>query len=398
MNPEKLIDCLSEIDEQFIQEAAPRSCRPVNKWWGLAAAVLVIVAAACISPLVLEDPANIPSAPQKPDSSASIEVGDAPPHIYYQGSIYVCRGPAIDVDALPDEAELLGETHYAGDIVPDGADDLDSNIDGDGGYVFMDPSNESLLYFRWKNWDAAVENRPEKILLYYRELLDGEVPPAQANADYPYYNRLNSMVRAADVIMEGMVIGEDADMVTVKVSMVYSGNVVVEEELQVEVPEGCDVFHTSSEDNYLFFLCGAPDAPFSLITPTQGAFPIEQRFLIVPNDYAPLFPGFASVAPPYTHKSFAMNAVRTHLQTLVEQGQYPLALIDEIIAGITPYMEEYGIFSLEANESTNQLDIVLEHNTGEARNAVADLIYEQFRADGFFHFMDRRDLDEEIGH
>lgn len=398
MNPEKLIDCLSEIDEQFIQEAAPRSRRPVNKWWGLAAAVLVIVAAACISPLVFEDPANIPSAALKPDSSASIGVGDAPPHIYYQGSIYVCRGPAIDVDALPDEAELLGETHYAGDIVPDGADDLDSNIDGDGGYVFMDPSNESLLYFRWKNWDTAVENRPEKILLYYRELLDGEVPPAQANADYPYYNRLNSMVRAADVIMEGAVIGEDADMVAVKVSMVYSGNVAVEEELQVEAPKGCDVFHMSSEDNYLFFLCGAPDAPFSLITPTQGAFPIERRFLIVPNDYAPLFPGFASVAPPYTHKSFAMNAVRTHLQTLVEQSQYPLALIDEIIAGITPYMEEYGILSLKANESTNQLDIVLEHNTGETRNAVADLIYKQFGADGFFHFMDRRDLDEEIGH
>lgn len=397
MNPEKLIDCLGDIDEQYIQEAAPWGRRPVSKWWGLAAAVLVIVAAVCVSPLVLEDPANDPGAGPKPGSGASIEAGDIPPHIYYQGSIYVCRGPSIDVDALPDEAKLLGETHYVGDFVPDGADDLDSNIDGDGGYVFMDPSNESLLYFRWKNWDAAVEDRPEKILLYYREFSDSEVPPAQANADYPYYNRLNSMVRAADAIVEGTIIDEDTDVVTVNVSLVCSGNISINEEIQVKVPTGCDVFHTSEENNYLLFLCASPNAPFSLITPTQGAFPIERRFLIVPNDYAEPFPGFGFVKPPYTHKSFAMNAVRTHLHALVEEGQYPLALIDEIIIRITPYMEEYGILSLKANESTNQLDIVLEHNTGEARNAVADLIYEQFGADGFFHFMDRRDLDEQIG-
>lgn len=374
MSAEKLADYLGNIDEDYIQEAAPKARRSARAWWGLAAAaVLVIVAVVCVS-----------------HNGDSMNVGDAPPHIYYQGSVYVCRGPSIDVDALPDEAELLGETNYVGGIVPDGANDLDSNIGGDGGYVFRDPSNESLLYFKWKNWDEAVENRPEKILLYYRELSEGEVPPAQAGTDYPYYNRLSSMVLVADTVVEATVIGEDAGMVTVKVSMVYSGDVAVEEELQVEAPEGCDVFHASSEDNYLLFLSGTPDMPSRLITPTQGAFPIERRFLIVPNDYAPLFPGFSSAAPPYTHKSFAMNAVRAQLQTLTGQGQYPLAMIKEIIVEITPYMEEYSILSLEANESTNQLDIVLEHNTGEARNAVADLIYERFGAEGCLHFIDRR--------
>jgi len=205
MNPEKLIECFGDIDEQFIREAAPGKRHSRRKWWALgataAAALLLLISVPYFLPY---DPAVIPSAAhQEPASNPPTEnpgPADAPTHVYYHGSTYCDHGQYIY--QLPESAELLGETNVVGMVVPDDADDLDAN---EAGYVYMDPADESLVYFRWKDWDTAIDG-PEKIILLYQYIPTHDISASQTHAEYPYCTRLTSMVRAADAIAEAAVI------------------------------------------------------------------------------------------------------------------------------------------------------------------------------------------------
>lgn len=409
MNPEQLVDYLGDIDEHFIQEAAPGNRRTPKKWWALAAtaAAALLLIVVCIPALAPNDPINPPSEAQEQASTPPTEApgpGCAPLHVYYQGNTYFYRGYCIY--ELPDDVVPLGETNNVGMLVPDGADDLDANEDG---FIYIRPTDDSLIYFCWKNWDTSVDG-PEPILLLYPDGSPPETPAIPAPVEYPHYTRLDSIVRAADAIVEGTVTNVDYgvslyttlngtpslfdfDVYTILVTNVLSGDLTVGEEIQVKLMTGNGALSKSSEDNYLLFLedyrSDTPNMPFSPISLEQGVFPIEQKFLNVPNDDSALFVLQGSVAsPPHTYVSYPIGAVRNRLQELLTPQQYPIQLLEEIKDYLFPFMNEYGIILLDANELTCHLDIMLKDFSGKSKNAVADLVYEEFGVDAFINFID----------
>ena len=295
MTAEKLIDCFGDIDEHYIKEAAPGN-RPAKKpWRALAGAAAVVVLAAAVTagipalrgaseagPNMADNPA--PSYGEIFDGPAG---GDAPGHIRWQGRAYVDHGQAVY--EMPDGLELLGEAGRVtdGGVVPEDAADFSSNF-GDGGSVYWFPGNDSLIVFRYKEWDPEMElGRKEPILLMFREL-DEEEPhqPGQ-----PYYT-LPDMMADSDVIVEGTVLepgGANPDeageaVYTLQITHAFR-RIGGMETVQVRVPADSGAFETSRDDTYLLFLRGEADGTFRPVSTSQGVYAIEGKFLHIPaND------------------------------------------------------------------------------------------------------------------
>lgn len=285
MTVEKLIDYFGDIDERYIKEAAPGN-RPAKKRWralaGAAVAVVALAAAVTASlPALWGAAGGGPAAADSP--------GDAPGYIRWHGRNYFNHGHAVY--EMPEGLELLGEVDQVaedGRLIPEDAGDLSANIDG---YAYWFPGNDSLIVFRYKDWDssyAAVElGRKEPILLMFREL-DEEGPhqPGQ-----PYYT-LPDLMADSDMIVEGTVLqAEAADpdgtgevVYTLQITQAFrrSGKM---ETVQVRVPADSGVFETSRDDNYLLFLRGEADGTFRPVSTSQGVYAIEGKFLHIPaND------------------------------------------------------------------------------------------------------------------
>lgn len=85
----------------------------------------------------------------------------APAHFYYNGNLYMFRGHTTYM--LPNGFEFSSATNNVKNAFT--GLDFDGNVDG---YVYMNEKETEIAYFRWKNWDEAVDGK-EPYLLFYRE-------------------------------------------------------------------------------------------------------------------------------------------------------------------------------------------------------------------------------------
>lgn len=327
MTAEKLIDYFGDIDEHYIKEAAPGN-RPAQKSWRVlaraAAALMVLAAAVTFNTTALGNTSELgPSAAEGPEPSREVmqdDPGCAPGHIRWHGRSYCDHGQAVY--EMPEGLELLGEVNRVveeGGVVPEDAGDLSANIDG---YAYWFPGNDSLIVFRYKDWDssyAAVElGRKEPILLLFREL-DEEEPhqPGQ-----PYYT-LPDLMADSDVIVEGtapQVEAADPDgtgevVYTLQITHAFRRRGGMET-VQVRVPADSGVFEASRDDNYLLFLRGEADGTFRPVSKSQGVYAVEGRFLHIPaNDPCRIneMPAFHTDDNDFW---YGMNGVREKIQGL----------------------------------------------------------------------------------
>ena len=347
MNREELIECLGEVDDRYVREAAPGNCPAKGRrdWRVLAGA------AAAAAVLVTAVSASVPALWGGPDPApgASVDVdwvADAPGCIRWNAYTYVDRGNVVY--EMPEGLEPLGEVSMVTpphDILPEDAPDLASNF-GDG-YAYWFPGNDGLIVFRYREWDAGELGREEPILLMFREDPGWEY----ATASYPCWSGVSGMVDAAEVIVEGTVTGVEEDVeldripeggraaagwddepstarynvYTVQVTAVHKGDVQAGGELRVRAGLFSDALTASSEGSYLLFLydyrAEGSDAPFVLLNPLQGAYPIERRFLYVPvGDPCGLFCVPQIVNPPYTHYCYPMNSIRLRIERELQAG------------------------------------------------------------------------------
>lgn len=295
MTTEKLIEYFGGIDDCYVKEAAPGN-RPARKRWRAlagAAAVVVLAAVAAGIPALWGGPEPDQPAPLQPDPALSHDVmeddpGCAPGHIRWRGSVYVDRGQAVY--EMPEGLELLGEVNRVvpeGGIVPEDAPDLSSSF-GEGGSAYMFPGNDTLIVFRYKEWDPEMElGRKEPILLLFRE--SDEEEPHQPGQ--PYYT-LSDMMEDSDAIVEGAApepggadpVGAGEAVYTLQVTSVLQGSVEAET-VQVRIPADSGVFEASRDDSYLLFLRREADGTFRPVSTFQGVYAIEGRFLHIPaND------------------------------------------------------------------------------------------------------------------
>lgn len=77
-------------------------------------------------------------------------VSGAPAHFYYDGKPYLYSGEVHY--SLPADYLFAGVVNNVGDIFT--GNDLDGNVDG---YVFMSKLDKSGAFFRWKDWNPAVD-------------------------------------------------------------------------------------------------------------------------------------------------------------------------------------------------------------------------------------------------
>lgn len=330
MNAEKLVEYLGEIDDEYVREAAPGN-RPAKKRWAplAGAAVLALVVGTAALRGMWPVSHDCDCAPPEAAASEAAEEGPAadgpgcaPGYIHWRGYDYVDHGQAVY--EMPEGLEFLGEVNLAveeGGILPEDAPDLSSNF-GDGGSAYMFPGNDSLIVFRYKEWDPEVElGRPEPILFMFREFDEEE--PHQAGQ--PYYT-LSDLVKDSDLIVEGAdVQPETADpagageaVYTLQVSAVLRGNAA--ETVQVRVPADSGVLERSSEGRYLLFLRKEADGIFRPVSTSQGVYPIVRKFLHMPaNDPCRM------TALPIFHTSdnhfwYGVNDVREWIQTAVSSA------------------------------------------------------------------------------
>lgn len=291
MTAEKLAEYLGEIDERYIQEAAPGNRPAQTRRWALAGAAAAVVALAAVTAGIRGGPDQPVPLQTEPASSRQViedGPGDAAPHIRWQGHAYGDHGQAVY--EMPEGLELLGEVTLAvewGGIVPEDAPDLSGNF-GEGGSAYWFPGNDSLIVFRYKEWDPEEElGRKEPILLLFRDL-DEEEPhqPGQ-----PYYT-LPDLMADSDVIVEGTAPQAEAGdpdgtgeaVYTLQITHAFrrSGEM---ETVRVRVPADSGVFETSRDDNYLLFLRGEADGTFRPVSASQGVYAVEGHFLHIPaND------------------------------------------------------------------------------------------------------------------
>lgn len=331
MNGEKLADYLGDIDDRYVREAAPGNRPAKKRWWalgGLAAAVLALA--------LIVGPSRFwtmpgPAATAGPGPSDVIHEGPgaAPGYIVWHGYAYVSRG--YIVHEMPEGLELLGEVELVTaphGIMPEDAPDLSANF-GEG-YAYMFPGNESLIVFRYKEWNVEEElGREEPILFMYRE-----VQFLETEDDMPYYRDLAEMVEDADMIVEGVALrlerkpesGEDA--YTVRVADALSGDVGAEDEIQVSVPAGSGRLEGSDGDTYLLFLRRDGNGGFRPVSQLQGVYPItfpgKDEYVLVPNDdHYLLWAQGKIIDPPYTHFRFTMHAIRERILFFVNAAPLP---------------------------------------------------------------------------
>ena len=125
------------------------------------------------------------------------------------------------------------------------------------------------------------------------------------DASYPWYNDIDSLVRAADLIAEGIVTNSRVESIylsnnkeespiiytvyNIKITRVYKGSTQHKESFEVKQLGGedattayiaNDVTPLKSQSSYLFFLEVYDDAPASLLNPIQGLYQITDGAFI----------------------------------------------------------------------------------------------------------------------
>lgn len=85
--------------------------------------------------------------------------GSAPALFYYNNSFYIYRGSYVT--ELPSGYKNVVELNNVGDSFSE--KDFDGNVDG---YVYINPSDLNVAYFRWKNWR---DDSTEPYLIMMRE-------------------------------------------------------------------------------------------------------------------------------------------------------------------------------------------------------------------------------------
>ena len=332
MNGEKLADCLGDIDDRYVREAAPGNRPAKKRRWalgGLAAAAVLVLAVAMGPSRFWTAPEPAVTAEPGPSEVIDDGPGAAPGCIVWHGYAYVSRG--YFVHEMPEGLELLGEAERSvkvGGIMPEDAPDLSTNFGEGRAYMF--PGNESLIVFRYKEWNVEEElGREEPILLMYREFhFFG------TEDDTPYYRDLAGMVGDADIIVKGVIVrpGQEAepgeDAYTVRVTDVLSGGVNVEDEIRVSVPAGSGRLEGSDADTYLLFLRRDGNGGFRPVSRLQGVYPVtfpgKGEYVLVPNDdQYMLWASGRIIDPPYTHVRFAMSAIRERIMFYVDAEPLP---------------------------------------------------------------------------
>ena len=148
MNDSRLIELFGDIDEKYIKEAVAPNKIYIIRWTriGVACLTLILLIIFCVP--------NIHEANDPMNPYSSFFLGDAPPHFYYHGSVYVCRGPYFD--ELPEGAVLIGTINNVGDTF--------SGIDFDGnaeGVIYKVPEDERMAYVhRTENGGEKSEKHP----------------------------------------------------------------------------------------------------------------------------------------------------------------------------------------------------------------------------------------------
>lgn len=334
MNKEQLIEYFGDIDEHYVKEAAPGNRPAKKRRWALAGAAAAVVVLAAVGARAWEwtgssngpalpdpaPPANIDNVdgpgiqgvPPIGDEAISGEPGCAAGHIRWHGHVYADHGQAVH--EMPEGLELLGEVTLGvkGGVVPEDAPDLSGNF-GDGGSAYWFPGNDSLIVFRYKEWDPEVElGRKEPILLMFREF--GEEEPHQPGR--PYYT-LSDLVRDSDVIVEGtdaqpggaVPAGVGEAVYTLQAAGVLRGRVAAEM-VRVRVPADSGVLEPSGEGRYLLFLRREADGTFRPVSTSQGVYPIKGKFLHVPASDPCRFQAFPILHTDDSDFWYGVNNVR----------------------------------------------------------------------------------------
>lgn len=230
-----------------------------------------------------------------------------------------------------DHRSVLGEVNLVTaphGILPEDAADLSSNFGEGNAYMF--PGNDSLIVFRYKEWNVEEElGREESILLMYREFefLNADGTPV----DLPYYRNLAEMVNDADIIVEGIAVpaeqeaGDPAesgeDVYTVQVTNVLLGDAEAEEEIRVSVPAGSGRLETADDNSCLLFLRRDGDG-FRPVSAVQGVYsivyPKKGAYVLVPNDDSYLISVQGAIRnPPYTHVAYPLYGVQKRIQQVL---------------------------------------------------------------------------------
>ena len=81
-----------------------------------------------------------------------------PVSVYYGGQIYHETGNVTY--CLPDDLIFVGNINNVGTAQK--ARNLDGNYDG---YAYIDPQDDSILYFQWQTWDELIDGGKEPYLI-----------------------------------------------------------------------------------------------------------------------------------------------------------------------------------------------------------------------------------------
>lgn len=156
MNTPKLAIAMNYIDDSLISEAIdykPDRRRKSSYLWKYIAA-----AAACMV-LVLGISLMLSHKDASPSSDISSSPGEAPVHFYFEGNLYSYSGDLVY--SLPEGFQFVRKVKNVGDSFS--GVDFEGNADGS---VFMNESDKTVAYFRWKKWNETIDG-PEPYLVLY---------------------------------------------------------------------------------------------------------------------------------------------------------------------------------------------------------------------------------------
>ena len=162
MNSKKFSEAMSELDSKYVDEAInykKKAKKPVWVKWGVVAACLCLVVVGTVYFTRYNDGATFDPITDYDDSPS-----DSPATFYYGGGIYCYHGDLVY--ELPENVEFLGEVNNVGETYSSAWVDMDGNVDG---YIFMDTSDKTFVYFQWKEWDEAVDGKESYLILTLEE-------------------------------------------------------------------------------------------------------------------------------------------------------------------------------------------------------------------------------------
>lgn len=153
-NTPKLAIAIGYIDDDLVTRALeymPVTRKKVAHLWKHYVAIAACVVLVLGINLILSH-SNIPPVSKTPP------ISDAPAYFYYQGYFYSFSGEIVF--SLPDGFELISEINDVGDSFS--GVDFEGNVDG---YAYMSDSNKAIAYFKWKEWNEAIDGQEPYLVL-----------------------------------------------------------------------------------------------------------------------------------------------------------------------------------------------------------------------------------------